>query len=125
MANNIITICSQMGGKFVPITGKPMTHEEFTTILLLENENSGLSPQQILGFACGLQKKYNVCIGGPDIIETQMQNFMDNLGTLQQSGIDEYTRMELDLSRKRKILTILVDKVLSNNESGSTQQTLP
>lgn len=114
-----------MGGKFVPITGKPMTQEEFTTILLLENENSGLDPQQILGFACGLQKEYNVCIGGPDIIENQMQNFMDNLATLQQSGIDEYTRMELDLSRKRKILTILVDKVLSNNESGSTQQTLP
>ena len=50
---------------------------------------------------------------------------MDNLGTLQQSGVGKHMRMELDLSRKRKILTILVDKVLSNNESGSTQQTLP
>lgn len=125
MTTDIISLCKEMGGKFAPITGKPMTHEEFTTILLQENEGSGLSPQQILGFACGLQKEYNVCIGGPDIIETQMQNFMDNLGTLQQSGVDEYTRMELDLSRKRKILTILVDKVLSNNEFGSTQQTLP
>jgi hypothetical protein len=121
MANDIITICSQLGGKYIPITGKPMTHEEFTTLMLLGNQTSGMNPQQILGFACGLQKKYNVCIGGPDIIETQMENFMDNLGTLQKSGVDEHTRMELDLSRKRKILTILVDKVLSNNESRSTQ----
>ena len=121
MAGNIIDICSQIGGKFVPITGKPMSHEEFTTKLMIENEASGLNPQQILAFACGLQQKYDVCSGGREVIEKHMQNFMDNLGTLQKSGVDEHTRMELDLSRKRKILTILVDKVLSNNESGSTQ----
>ena len=121
MANNIIGICSQQGGKFVPITGKPMTHEEFTTQMLLENQGGSLNSQQILAFACGVQQKYNICIGGRNVIENQMQNFMDNLGMLQKSGVDEHTRMELDLSRKRKIITILVDKVLSNNESGSTQ----
>lgn len=121
MADNIISICSQEGGKFVPITGKPITHEEFTTQMLLENQGGSLNSQQLLGFACGLQQKYNICTGGPDVIERHMQNFMDNLGTLQKSGVGEYTMMELDLSRKRKILTILVDKVLSNNESGSTQ----
>ncbi len=115
----MIDICSQMGGIFVPITGKPLSHEEFITQMLLANEGI-LNAQQILGFACGIQKKYKVCIGPPNIIEDQIQNFMNNLGTLQMSGIDEYTRMELDLSRKRKILTILVPKVLSNNESGST-----
>ena len=74
MANNIIGICSQQGGKFVPITGKPMTHEEFTTQMLLENQGGSLNSQQILAFACGLQQKYNICIGGRNVIENQIQN---------------------------------------------------
>jgi hypothetical protein len=119
MASQLIEVCTQQGGKFTPITGKPLSQEDFVTNMLKEN-NDVLNAQQILSFACGLQKKYSICRGSPDNIETKMQNFMENLGTLQQSGVDEYTRMELDLSRKRKILTILVDKVLSNNESGTT-----
>ena len=87
---------------------------------MLIQENKDFNAKQMLTFACALQKKYEVCTGGPDVIENKMRHLLDNLSLLKNGGVDEYMRMELDLSRKRKILTILVPKVLSNNGFSST-----
>ena len=95
--------------KYVPITGKPLNHEVFLTQFLLLNDNE--NSLKILEEACKLQKEYKICDADPAIFENIMHNVVENMKT-----IDYYTTIELDLSRKRKILTILVPKQLSNNE---------
>lgn len=118
MAERIIDMCVDMGAKFAPITGKELDSEEFVTMIMRENEI--FDANQALTFANALQQVYGVCTGGKFVIENKMKNLLENIGTLKNNGIDDYTIMELDLARKRKILTILVPKVLSNNEFGST-----
>lgn len=95
--------------RYVPITGRPMDHEVFLTRLLQANPSA--TSIDTLVFASKLQKNYKVCDAAPNVFEETMKNAVRNMRT-----IDEYTRIELDLSRKRKILSILVPKVLSNNE---------
>ena len=95
--------------KYIPITGKPLDHEVFLTRLLQANQT--FTSIETLKFASELQKNYKVCDADPNVFEITMKNAVRNMST-----IDEYTRIELDLSRKRKILSILVPKVLSNNE---------
>lgn len=119
MSDNIISMCQQLNAKFVPITGADLDSERFITMLMQENKD--FDAKEMLTFACALQKKYQVCTGGPNVIEEKMRRLLDNLSLLKNGGVDEYMRMELDLSRKRKILTILVPKVLSNNGFSSTQ----
>jgi hypothetical protein len=94
---------------YVPITGKPLNHEAFLTHFLQLNPNE--EAFQILQKASTLQKEYKICDADPLVFENTMANVKENMAT-----IDEYTMIELDLSRKRKILTILVPKQLSNNE---------
>ena len=94
---------------YVPITGKPLNHEAFLTHFLQLNPNE--EAFEILQTASTLQKEYKICDADPLVFENTMKDAVDNMAT-----IDEYTRIELDLSRKRKILTILVPKQLSNNE---------
>lgn len=118
MAEKIINMCVGMGFKFAPITGKSLDSEEFVTMIMKENQE--FNANQALTFANALQQEYKVCTGGKFVIENKMKNLLENIGTLKNNGIDKYTIMELDLARKRKILTILVPKVLSNNEFGST-----
>tara|TARA_B110000008_G_C16976090_1_gene565964 strand:- start:605 stop:895 length:291 start_codon:yes stop_codon:yes gene_type:complete len=95
--------------RYVPITGKPLNHEVFLTQFLV------LNPDQkafiILQEACRLQIEYKICDGDPAVFKNTMANVKQN-----KSTIENYTMIELDLSRKRKILTILVPKQLSNNE---------
>ena len=76
-------------------------------MLLNDKENS----LKILEEVCKLQKEYKICDADPAIFENIMHNVVENMKT-----IDKNTTIELDLSRKRKILTILVPKQLSNNE---------
>ena len=95
--------------RYVPITGRSMDHEVFLTRLLQANPTA--TSYETLEFASELQKNYKVCDADPEVFEKTMENAVRNMST-----IDEYTRIELDLSRKRKILSILVPKVLSNNE---------
>jgi len=95
--------------KYVPITGKPLNHEAFLTHFLQLNPNE--KAFKILQKASELQIEYKICDADPNVFKNTMANVKENMAT-----IDEYTRIELDLSRKRKILTILVPKQLSNNE---------
>lgn len=95
--------------KYVPITGKPLNHEVFLTQFLLLNDKE--NSLKILEEASKLQKEYKICDADPAIFENIMDNVVRNMKT-----IDKNTTIELDLSRKRKILTILVPKQLSNNE---------
>ena len=95
--------------KYVPITGKPLNHEVFLTQFLLLNDKE--NSLKILEEVCKLQKEYKICDADPAIFENIMHNVVENMKT-----IDKNTTIELDLSRKRKILTILVPKQLSNNE---------
>ena len=95
--------------KYVPITGKPLNHEVFLTQFLLLNEDE--KSYDILQKASELQQQYKICDADPAIFE----NIMDNVARSKTTK-DKYTMIELDLSRKRKILTILVPKQLSNNE---------
>jgi hypothetical protein len=95
--------------EYVPITGKPLNHEVFLTQFLLLNKDE--DSYDILQEASKLQQEYKICDADPAVFKNTMDNAMRNMST-----IDKYTRIELDLSRKRKILTILVPKQLSNNE---------
>lgn len=113
-ADDVISLCIEKGGKFIPITGRPLHHETFISDMIVENKD--LTAYQTLVFAAAIQKKYNICDGPPDIIEEKTENYHEHIET-----IDVKLRLELDLSRKRNLLTILVPKVLSNNEQGSTE----
>lgn len=95
--------------KYVPITGKPLNHEVFLTEFLLLNPDE--KAFDILQEASKLLIEYKICDGDPAVFENTMANVKENKAT-----IENYTMIELDLSRKRKILTILVPKQLSNNE---------
>ena len=95
--------------QYVPITGKPLNHEVFLTQFLLLNKDE--DSYDILQEASILQQEYKICDADPEIFKNTMVDTVRNMST-----IDKYTRIELDLSRKRKILTILVPKQLSNNE---------
>ena len=114
-ADDVISLCKKKGGKFIPITGRPLDHETFISDMIVKNEDD-LTAYQTLVFAAAIQKKYNICNGPPDIIEQKTENYFEHIET-----IDDKLRLELDLSRKRNLLTILVPKVLSNNEQGSTE----
>jgi hypothetical protein len=94
---------------YVPITGKPLNHEAFLTQFLVLNKDE--EAFNILQKASELQLKYKICDADPDVFKNKMDNAVRNMKPL-----DEYTRIELDLSRKRKILTILVPNLLDNNE---------
>ena len=113
-ASDVISLCIKNGGKFIPITGRPLHHETFISDMIVENKV--LTAYQTLVFAAAIQKKYNICEGPPDIIEKKTDNYHEHIET-----IGDKLRLELDLSRKRNLLTILVPKVLSNNEQGSTE----
>lgn len=95
--------------KYVPITGKPLNHEVFLTEFLLLNPDE--KAFDILQEASKLLIEYKICDGDPAVFKNTMANVKENKAT-----IENYTMIELDLSRKRKILTILVPKQLSNNE---------
>lgn len=111
---DVILLCIERGGKFIPITGEPLHHETFISNMIIKNNNV-LTAYQTLLFAAAIQRKYNICDGPPDIIQHKMENYFEHIQTLDQ-GIRE----ELDLSRKRNLLSILVSKVSSNNEQGSS-----
>jgi len=113
-ADDVISLCEKKGGKFIPITGRPLHHETFISDMIVKNKD--LTAYQTLVFAAAIQKKYNICDGPPDIIEEKTENYHEHVET-----IGDKLRLELDLSRKRNLLTILVPKVLSNNEQGSTE----
>ena len=114
-ASDVISLCTRKGGKFIPITGRAINHETFISDMIVKNKDD-LTAYQTLVFAAAIQKKYNICNGPPDIIEEKTENYFEHIETL-----DKKVREELDLSRKRNLLTILVPKVLSNNEQGSTE----
>ena len=114
-ASDVINLCIEKGVKFIPITGRPLHHETFISDMIVKNKDD-LTAYQTLVFAAAIQKKYNICDGPPDIIEEKTENYHEHIET-----IGDKLRLELDLSRKRNLLTILVQKVLSNNEQGSTE----
>jgi len=121
---SVIEKCINLGLRYPPITGKKLTSDEWIKNTLIENKSLidgvNITAQHVLAFSNALQTKYELCEGGASVIEERSVNFINNLSFLENNGIDKYTRMELDLSRKRKILSILVPKVLSNNEFGRT-----
>ena len=95
--------------EYVPITGRPLNHEVFLTRFLQLNQNK--EAFKILQKASELQIEYKICDADPNVFKNTIDNAVRNMKPL-----DKYTRIELDLSRKRKILTILVPNLLDNNE---------
>lgn len=102
---------------FVPITGKPLHHLEFIYQLQAETNKTG---SEVVKLGHTIQKKYEVCVGGPNVVQTYEKQFIKNASSFVVNGLADMME-ELDLSHNRKIASILVDKLLDNNESASTE----
>tara|TARA_B110000483_G_C18081489_1_gene498268 strand:+ start:428 stop:754 length:327 start_codon:yes stop_codon:yes gene_type:complete len=103
---------------YVPITGKPLNHLDFIYQLQLINEK--LTGGDLVKIANDFQKKYEVCIGGPRVIEEYEKQYMDNITPFIMGGLVDILK-ELELSHNRKKISILDGKVLDNNEPASTK----
>ena len=97
--------------KLVPISGKPLDAETFVRQLVLKNEDTldTISATDLFRFAHILNTKYNICS------DVKFNEYMKNISTLADDIVED-----LYFDQKRKILSILVEEVLDNNESNST-----
>tara|TARA_B100000925_G_C21973614_1_gene459034 strand:+ start:670 stop:984 length:315 start_codon:yes stop_codon:yes gene_type:complete len=102
---------------FVPITGKPLHHLDFIYQLQASTDKTGMD---IVKLGHTIQKKYELCVGGPNVVENYEKQFIKNASSFVVNGLTNIME-ELDLSHNRKIASILVDKLLDNNESASTK----
>jgi hypothetical protein len=53
-ADDVISLCEKKGGKFIPITGRPLHHETFISDMIVKNKD--LTAYQTLVFAAAIQK---------------------------------------------------------------------
>jgi len=67
-----------------------------------------------------IQQKYELCIGGPHVIEEAEKQFITTSKTFVLGGLVGILK-ELELSHNRKKTSILDGKVLNNNEPASTK----
>ena len=102
---------------FVPITGKPLHHMDFMYQI---QANSDLTGTKLVEEANDIQQKYEVCIGGPNVIEDAENQFIERAKAFVNDHLVDLMK-ELELSHNRKKTSILVDKVLDNNEPASTK----
>ena len=102
---------------FVPITGKPLHHMDFIYQI---QANSILRGTKLVEEANTIQENYVVCIGGPNVIEDAENQFIERAKAFVNDHLVDLMK-ELELSHNRKKTSILVDKVLDNNEPASTK----
>lgn len=79
-----------------------------------------LTGMKLVEEANDIQQKYELCIGGPHVIEEAEKQFITTSKTFVLGGLVGILK-ELELSHNRKKTSILDGKVLNNNEPASTK----
>ena len=81
---------------------------------------SDLTGTNLVDEANKIQQEYDLCIGGPNVIQDAENQFIERAKAFVNDHLVDLMK-ELELSHNRKKTSILVDKVLDNNEPASSK----